>query len=84
MNEKECTVCGMPIDDLEQGTGAEEAAYDAGLCMTDFEALDFSVGLANESGSVLGRFATEQEASEFISTLEGREDGRYYLDGPPN
>lgn len=37
MDEKECTVCGMPIDDLEQGTAEEEAAYDAGLCTTDFE-----------------------------------------------
>lgn len=41
----------------------------------------YTVGLANESGSVLGRFATEEAASKFISTLEGHEDGRYYLDG---
>ena len=37
MDEKECTACGTPIDDLRQGTAEEEAAYDAGLCMDDFE-----------------------------------------------
>ncbi len=44
--------------------------------------LPYSVGLANESGSLMRRFATHQEASEFIGTLPGHEDGAYYLDGP--
>ncbi len=48
------------------------------------EQLPYSVGLANESGSVMGRFATEDEASGFIDTLPDHEDGRYYLDGPPD
>ncbi len=46
--------------------------------------LPYSVGLANESGSVMGRFATEEEASGFIDTLPDHEDGQYYLDGPPD
>ncbi len=39
----------------------------------------FLIGLAAEGDSEIGRFATHQEASEFISA---REDGRYYIDGP--
>lgn len=31
---------------------------------------------------VLGRFASEQRAAEFISTLPEHESGRYNLDGP--
>jgi len=31
---------------------------------------------------ILGRFETEQEAAEFISTLPEPETGRYNLDGP--
>lgn len=42
----------------------------------------FTVGLSTESGSVLGRFKTEYQASKFIETLSHHEDGRYYLDGP--
>lgn len=45
--------------------------------------LPYSIGLANVTGSMLGRFATEAEAATYIETLEGYEDGRYYLDGPP-
>lgn len=41
----------------------------------------YMVGIA-ETCTPLRSFATEQEASEFIGTLEGHEDGRYYLDGP--
>ena len=37
MDEEECTECGMPIDDLEQGTAEEEAAFEANLCLQDFE-----------------------------------------------
>lgn len=52
MSERECSVCAMPIDDLEQGTAEEEAAYDAGLCMTDFEGSEteakFEKEVANE------------------------------------
>jgi len=33
---------------------------------------------------VLGRFATEHEAAEFIGTLPGPDDDRYGLDGPPD
>jgi hypothetical protein len=33
---------------------------------------------------VLGRFATEDAAAEFIGTLPGHLDGRYNLDGPPD
>jgi DNA-directed RNA polymerase subunit RPC12/RpoP len=36
MEERECTACGTPIDDLEQGTEVEEAAYNAGVCLDDF------------------------------------------------
>ena len=37
MDERECRVCGMPIDDLEQGTAEEERAYAAELCTQDAE-----------------------------------------------
>ena len=37
MDERECSVCAAPIDELEQGTEEEEAAYAAGLCLTDYE-----------------------------------------------
>lgn len=40
----------------------------------------FVVGV--NDGPVLRRFDTEREAAEFISTLEGAQDGLYYLDGP--
>lgn len=43
--------------------------------------MTYIVGVT-ETCEVLGRFETEQEASEFIGTLSGHEDGRYYLDGP--
>jgi hypothetical protein len=44
----------------------------------------FSVGLnMPESNPVsLARFNTHDEAAAFIDTLEGADDGRYYLDGP--
>jgi len=41
----------------------------------------FTVGIV-ETCRRLGRFETEELASAFIETLEGFEDGRYYLDGP--
>ena len=44
----------------------------------------YSVGEANKSGSVLGRFKTEDEAAAFIDTLPNHDTGRYYLDGPPD
>jgi hypothetical protein len=44
--------------------------------------LPFAVGLSGEHPILLRRFASEDEASRFISTLEGAEDGIYYLDGP--
>ena len=37
MDERECRICGMPIDDLENGTAEEERAYDAELCLQDAE-----------------------------------------------
>ena len=33
----ECTVCAASINDLEGGTVYEEAAYEAGLCLSDYE-----------------------------------------------
>jgi len=41
----------------------------------------FTVGIV-ETCRRLGRFESEELASAFIETLEGFEDGRYYLDGP--
>ena len=41
----------------------------------------YTVGIT-KTCEVLGRFPTEQLASEFIDTLDNYEDGRYYLDGP--
>ncbi len=37
MDEPECRICGMPIDDLEAGTAEEERAFMAGLCLQDAE-----------------------------------------------
>lgn len=34
------------------------------------------------NGTILRRFVSHDEGAAFISTLEGHEDGRYYLDGP--
>lgn len=51
------------------------------LVRVDPDPLPYSVGLADQCIR-LRRFATEDEAAEFIGTLEGAEDGRYYLDGP--
>jgi hypothetical protein len=34
------------------------------------------------AGMLRVRFASHDEAAEFISTLPGHEDGVYYLDGP--
>lgn len=44
--------------------------------------LPYSVGQVNMSGSIMGRFPTEQKAAEFIDTLPNHADGRYYLNGP--
>ena len=43
----------------------------------------YTVGLADGTGERHG-FATEDEAAAYIDTLPDHEDGRYYLDGPPD
>lgn len=46
-------------------------------------AKEWTVGLSAVSGSVIGRFMTQEEAADFISRMpDGRGHGRYYLDGP--
>ena len=35
--ERECSKCGTPIGDLEQGSDEEEAAYAAELCLFDYQ-----------------------------------------------
>ncbi len=45
------------------------------------EPLPYTAGV-NDPPLRLRSFATESAASEFISTLEGHDDGRFYLDGP--
>ena len=37
MDERECTVCEEPIDELASGSAMEEAAYAAELCVGDFD-----------------------------------------------
>ena len=46
------------------------------------EPLPYIVGVNGETPLRLRRFATEDEAARFIGTLEGAENGIYYLDGP--
>ena len=49
--------------------------------MTEQVRLPYSVGLANTSGSLLARFATEKDAAAFIELLPDHLAGKYYLDG---
>ncbi len=84
-----CCICGKgPLAHSScpnETSGMGQRTEDGGCqhCENETVAeLPYSVGLANVSGSLINRFATEQEASAFIDTLINHRDGRYYLDGP--
>jgi hypothetical protein len=42
----------------------------------------YAVGLSTGDIKPIARFATAEDASNFIDKLEGAEHGRYYIDGP--
>ena len=54
--------------------------YEAEKAEKRAEALPWAIGI--NGLTPLKRFATHDEAAEFIGGLEDAEDGRYYLDGP--
>jgi hypothetical protein len=80
----------IPAASFEAAKAAAEAALRA-----EFDGLPYVVtdDTLNEQGGpvqpgeqvkVMGQFASEQAAAEFIGTLPGHLDGRYGLDGPPD
>lgn len=42
----------------------------------------YVVGISSDPPTRLRTFETEDEAAEFVQTLEGHQDGKYYIDGP--
>lgn len=68
----------------EETTRVLVIEHDDRTCPIHEDTLPYVVGvsLPNSGGRNLRRFATHDEAAEFVGDLEDHESGIYYIDGP--